>query len=409
MDQVNPFRCRSCSSSTGRLVLDLGLQPLANRLLRVEQLGEIEPRYPLRLALCEDCRLLQLVETVPPAELFSDYVYFSSTSDAMVEHARVSSKRYIREFSLKKESLVTEIASNDGYNLQHYQAAKIPCQGIEPAANIAEVARQKSIRTIVDFFSNKLAKKLTPSDLILANNVFAHVPDINDFVAGIKTLLKPEGTAILEFPCAMDMMRLGEFDTIYHEHVFYFTLTSLRPLFARHGLMIRDVESFTLHGGSLRIFVVHENYKDPCESVRELMDFESARQVWSEQLYQDFADRTATFRLRLRNCLHLIKHSGKSIAAYGASAKGSTLLNYCEIGTDTIDFLVDRSPAKQGKFTPGTHFFIYPVEELIGGAYRPDYCLLLTWNFADEILEQQKAYRAAGGAFIIPFPEPRIV
>lgn len=421
MDKITQFSCLSCSSTKGKLVLDLGLQPLANRLLRVEQLGEIEPRYPLRLGLCEDCRMLQILDLVPPAEMFTDYVYFSSTSDAMVEHCRQSASRYIKEFKLNNGSFVVEIASNDGYNLQHYLDFNIEVMGIEPAENVAASAIKKGIPTNSEFFSADWVKKRHKenillfgnnagefhADLILANNVLAHVPDINDFVAGIKTLLKFTGTAVLEFPYAMDMIQLGEFDTIYHEHVFYFTMTSLVPLFARHGLMIRHAERFALHGGSLRIFVVHENYKDSSESVKELLDWESVRQVMFDDLYEGFATRTADLRLRLRNCLHQIKESGKAIAAYGASAKGSTLLNYCGIGSETIDFIVDRSQHKHHRLSPGQHIPILPVDNL--ERLKPEYCLLLTWNFADEILEQQKEYRAAGGKFVIPFPEPRIV
>src|SRR6266700_1302988 len=255
------FHCRSCGSGQGALILDLGLQPLANNLLRQEDLSKAEPKFPLRLAVCQTCWLLQILDLVPPVQLFSEYLYFSSFSDLMLRHAKQAAERYIKEFSLSHKSLVIEVASNDGYFLQNFQAAGVPCLGVEPAANIAKVAREKGIETLVDFFGNEFALQLAASgrkaDLILGNNVFAHAPHTNDFVAGLRTLLKPAGRIIIEFPYAADFIEKSEFDTIYHEHVFYFSLTALEPLFQRHGLSIFHVERLGIHGGSLRLFACH--------------------------------------------------------------------------------------------------------------------------------------------------------
>src|SRR6266403_4544962 len=274
MSEGFEFKCRSCGSPDGKLILDLGLQSLANNLLRPEDLSKPEPKFPLRLVVCQSCWLLQITDLVPPTELFSEYLYFSSFSDALLRHARQAAERYIREFSLNNQSHVVEIASNDGYFLQNFQAAAVPCLGIEPAANIAKVAREKGIETLVEFFGNDLAKKLAASgnkaDLILGNNVFAHAPNTNDFVSGLKALLQPKGRIILEFPYAIDLIEHTEFDTIYHEHVFYFTITALQPLFAGHGLEIFRVERLPIHGGSLRLFVAHSGAHPVEDSARNL-------------------------------------------------------------------------------------------------------------------------------------------
>ena len=422
--------CRSCGSTHSAEILDLGLQPLANNLLRQEDLSKPEPKFPLRLAVCQSCWLLQILDLVPPVQLFSEYLYFSSFSDLMLRHAKEAAERYIREFSLNQQSLVVEIASNDGYCLQYFQRAQIPCLGIEPAQNIAKVAREKGIDTIVEFFGAALARELAsgaagsnsipPSvgsvrsvrhshqaDLILGNNVFAHAPDTNDFVAGLRLLLKPKGRIILEFPYAADFIEKGEFDTIYHEHVFYFSLTALEPLFARHGLEIFQVERLPIHGGSLRLFAGHTGAHPRQLSVDQLRAEEQGKGMRSLPYYQGFAQRVLKLKSALLALLQDLRHQGKSIAAYGASAKGSTLLNFFGLGQETLDFVADRSTYKQGRLTPGTHLPIVPPEKLL--EKMPDYTLLLTWNFADEILEQQKAYRAKGGKFIIPIPVLKIV
>ena len=405
------FQCRSCGSRDGALILDLGDQPLANNLLSQEDLAKPEPKFPLRLAVCEKCWLLQIVDLVPPVQLFSEYLYFSSFSDALLKHSRESAERYTKEFSLDGKSRVVEIASNDGYLLQNFQKAKIPCTGIEPAANIAKVAREKGIETVGEFFSNALAKKLVgegkQADLILGNNVFAHAPETNDFTAGLATLLKPKGRIILEFPYAVDLIEHTEFDTIYHEHVFYFTVTALKPLFERHGMEIFRVEKIPIHGGSLRLFACHAGAHPVEASVTALFEEEKGKGIGSLRYYEGFANQVREIKRALCELLAKLKSEGRSVAAYGASAKGSTLLNYFGIGKDQLDFVVDRSTHKQGRLTPGTHIPIVPPEKLL--EKQPDYTLLLTWNFADEILAQQKVYRDKGGKFIVPIPKVKIV
>ncbi len=404
------FQCRSCGSKDSALILDLGIQPLANNLLREEDLSKPEPKFPLRLAVCEQCWLLQITDLVPPVQLFSEYLYFSSFSDALLKHSRESAERYAKEFSLDGQSHVVEIASNDGYLLQNFQRAKIPCTGIEPAANIAKVAREKGIETVGEFFSNDLAKKLSgetcQADLILGNNVFAHAPETNDFTAGLATLLKPKGRVVLEFPYAVDLIEHTEFDTIYHEHVFYFTVTALKPLFERHGMTIFRVERIPIHGGSLRLFACHSGGHPVEASVTGLLEEERRKGISSLRYYEGFASQVREIKRALCDLLARLKKEGKSVAAYGASAKGSTLLNYFGIGKEQLDFVVDRSTHKQGRLTPGTHIPIVGPEKLL--EKQPDYTLLLTWNFADEILGQQKAYRDQGGKFIVPIPKVKV-
>jgi SAM-dependent methyltransferase len=405
------LKCRSCGSTDAALILNLGLQPLANNLLMAADLAKPEPKFPLHLAVCKSCWLLQITDLIPPVELFSEYLYFSSFSDLMLRHASTSAENYIVEFGLNQQSLVVEIASNDGYLLQNFVKAKIPCLGIEPAANIAEVARKKGIETLEEFFGRSIATKLAgenrQADLILGNNVFAHAPDTNDFVAGLKELLKPAGRIALEFPYGVEFIEHNEFDTIYHEHVFYFTLTALQPLFARHGLTIFRVERLPIHGGSLRLFAGHTDAHAVESSVTKLLAKEKQKGVRSLAYYQGFASQVHDVKRELVELLAKLKQEGKRVAAYGASAKGSTLLNFLGLGARDLDFVVDRSTYKQGRFTPGTHLPILPTEEL--SRRQPDYTLLLTWNFADEILTQQKTYRDAGGKFIIPIPKIKIV
>lgn len=405
------FQCRSCGSVEGALILDLGIQPLANNLLRPEDLNQPEPRFPLRLGVCKACWLLQILDLVPPTRLFSEYLYFSSFSDLMLSHAKTAAERYIREFDLSQSSLVVEIASNDGYCLKNFQAAKIPCLGIEPAGNIARVAREAGIETLEEFFGQESAGRLAQldrrADLILGNNVFAHAPNPNDFVAGLKTLLKPDGQIVLEFPYALDFIEHNEFDTIYHEHVFYFSLTALLPLFKRHGLAIWEVERLSIHGGSLRLFAGIDGKHSVRNSVAELLANENAKGVTGLAFYEGFAQRVRELKNALTTCLRDLKSQGKRIAAYGASAKGSTLLNYFGLGEETLEFVADRSTYKQGRLTPGTHLPIVPPEQLL--ERNPDYTLLLTWNFADEILKQQSAYRQQGGKFVLPIPQVSIV
>jgi SAM-dependent methyltransferase len=405
------LKCRSCGSTDAAPILDLGLQPLANNLLTPDDLAKPEPRFPLRLAVCKSCWLLQITDLVPPVELFTEYLYFSSFSDLMLRHAREACDSYLKEFGLNSQSLVVEVASNDGYLLQNFGSANVPCLGIEPAANIAKVAREKGIETLVEFFGAKIARDLAAqnrqADLILGNNVFAHAPDANDFVAGLKTLLKPDGRIALEFPYGADFIEHTEFDTIYHEHVFYFTLTALKPLFERQGLTIFRVERLPIHGGSLRLFAGHAGAHVIEPSVPDLLAEETRKGVNSLAYYEGFASQVRTIKNDLVALLAKLKKEGKTISAYGASAKGSTLLNYYGIGAETLDFVADRSTYKQGRLTPGTHIPIVPPVELL--RRQPDYTLLLTWNFAAEILAQQQAYRDAGGQFIVPIPKVKVI
>lgn len=409
--ELPEFRCRSCGAGGGRLVLDLGVQPLANNLLREEDLAKPEPRFPLRLVICTHCWLLQIADDVPPVQLFSEYLYFSSFSDTMLRHAKAAAESYQRDFQLGPQSLVVEIASNDGYLLKNFVAAGVPCLGIEPAANIAKVASDKGIPTLVEFFGLELARRLASegrrADLILGNNVFAHAPDTNDFVAGLKHLLKPKGRVILEFPYGVDFLRNTEFDTIYHEHVYYFTLTAVAPLFERHGLAIVDVERLPIHGGSLRLFAAHAGAAPVAPAVAAMLEEERRLGLMTMEPYEAFAARVLHLKAELVSLVRRLKAEGRRLAAYGASAKGSTLLNYFGLGREHLDFIADRSTYKQGRLSPGMHLPIVPPEKLL--QQRPDYTLLLTWNFAEEIMQQQSAYRTAGGRFILPIPEVRIV
>ena len=402
--------CRLCGQVGLNSILSLGETPLANALLKEDQLAESESRWPLELAWCPDCSLAQITETVPPEILFREYAYFSSFSDTMVAHAKSIADRVRTLRNLGADSLAVEIASNDGYLLQWYHKAGIPVLGIEPARNIAKVAEaERGVRTISEFFGEELAKKLADSgqraDVIHANNVLAHVADLNGVVAGFAAMLKPNGVVVVEAPYLRDLIDHIEFDTIYHEHLCYFSLTALKRLFLRHKLAIVDVERLAIHGGSLRIFAVHAGSAPVQPSVEQLLRQESAW-VRDEAYYRSFGDKVESLRNQLVGLLQSIKADGKRIAVYGASAKGSTLLNYFGIGNELLEYVVDRSTVKQGRYTPGTKLKICDPTRLVED--RPDYCLLLTWNFADEVLAQQAKYRELGGKFIVPVPQVRV-
>lgn len=408
-----PGKCRACGRSGTHVVLDLGLTPLANALLTAEQLDAPEPRFPLAVAFCPECSLLQLTESVPPEKLFRDYVYFSSFSDEMLRHCRDLAGELVRDRRLTAKHLVIEAASNDGYLLQYYRESGVRVLGIEPARNIAAVARDRGIETVGEFFTRDLAERLRRegrrADVFHAHNVLAHVPDLNGFVAGIRTVLADTGVAVIEVPYVREMIDRCEFDTIYHEHLCYFSLTALERLFRLQGLVIRDVRLVPIHGGSLRLYAVPEISPEarPTDAVGAMLAAEDDAGLPRDSYYAYFAERVAQLREQLIGLLRRLKAEGRHLAAYGASAKGTTLLNYCGIGAETLEFVADRSTVKQGRFTPGTHLPIVPPSALL--VRRPDYTLLLTWNFADEILAQQSAYRAAGGRFIIPLPEPTVV
>jgi len=402
--------CRSCGSEKLHPVIDLGVQPLANNLLSVGDLGKPEPMFPLEVGVCGACWLMQINYNVPPVDLFREYVYFSSFSDQMLRHAREASFRYIREKRLDSGSFVVEVASNDGYLLKNFVKEKIPCLGIEPASNIAEVARASGVDTHVDFFGRSSAESVASergcADLILGNNVFAHAPDTNDFVEGLGTLLAPDGWIVLEFPYGVEMIDKSEFDTIYHEHVFYFTLTPLIPLFARHGLEVFHVERIAIHGGSLRLFAAKRGAETIRTSVSAMLAMEDAAGVSSDQYYQSFRERAAGVKQGLLEFFAAQQAAGGRVAAYGASAKGSTLLNYIGESARTLEFIADRSTYKHGKFSPGIHVPIVPAEHLEENA--PDYAVLLVWNFADEVIAQQRRYLQNGGSFVIPIPKLNI-
>lgn len=404
-------RCRSCDGADLASILDLGETPLANALLSEARLSEPEPRYPLELVFCPACALVQISATVPPEALFRDYVYFSSYSDTAVARARELAERLTRENGLGGTSLVVEAASNDGYLLQHYRAAGVPVLGIEPARNVAAVAEGRGVPTRTDFFDARLAGELAASgqraDVFHANNVLAHVPDPNGFVAGIATLLAEGAVGSLEFPYLRDLIEGVEFDTIYHEHLCYFSLTAIDALFRRHGLEIVDVERIPIHGGSLRVFCARAGERAASERPAALLAEERGLGMDRLAYYRSFAERVAKLRESLRAQLATLVQEGARLAAYGASAKGSTLLNAFGIGRETLDFVADKSDVKQGLYTPGTHLPIVSPDRLL--EERPDYVLLLTWNFADEILREQAAYREAGGRFIVPIPQPEVV
>ena len=408
--------CGSCGSPI-ETVLSLGDQPLANALLTVETLDAPEPRFPLALAVCPACGLVQITEAVAPERMFREYAYFSSVSDAFVEHARTIATRMAAAEALDGSSLVIEIASNDGYLLQHYAAQGIPVLGIDPARNIAAAAIARGVPTLAEFFDPTLAEELRRSgrvaDVIHANNVIAHVPDLDGFVAGIATVLKPTGVAVIETPYVRELVERLEFDTIYHEHRYYHSLTALSRIFERHGMVVGGVERLAVHGGSLRLFVVHRERPAgdiagvPVTSGPAMLAEERALGLAAPAYYHDFAARVTALGADLRELLAGIKADGGTIAAYGAAAKGTVLLNAFGIGSDAIDFVVDRSPYKQGRFMPGVHIPIVPTERLVED--MPGTCLLLAWNFADEILAQQSEYRERGGRFIIPVPKPTVV
>jgi C-methyltransferase-like protein/putative zinc binding protein/methyltransferase family protein len=411
--KTKSFVCRFCKAELHYTFVDLGMSPLCESFLRPEQVNQMESFYPLHVFVCEKCFLVQLEEFVSPDKIFTEYAYFSAYSDSWLEHARQYTEQMIGRFPLNGKSLVVELASNDGYLLQYFVKSKVPVLGIEPAVNVAKVAVEKrNVPTLVKFFGEKLAKELAgegkQADLLLGNNVLAQVPDLCDFVAGMKVLLKPQGVLTMEFPHLLQLIEGNQFDTIYHEHFSYFSFLTTEKIFAAHGLVLFDVEELPTHGGSLRIYGRHrdDNSKPVSARVVELRAREEAAGLASIDSYCSFAEKVKNTKRQLLECLIHAKQQGKSIVGYGAPGKGNTLLNYCGVGTDFIDYTVDRNPYKHGQFTPGTHIPIYPPERI--RETRPDYLLILPWNLKNEIIQQMGHIREWGGKFIVPIPEATI-
>jgi SAM-dependent methyltransferase len=387
---------------------DLGASPLCESFLTAGQLNQMEPFYPLRADVCEQCWLVQLESYVAPEAIFTEYAYFSSYSDSWVRHARDYTELATERLGLGPDSLVVELASNDGYLLQHFVARGIPVLGIEPAVNVAEAATERGVPTLTEFFGVELASKLAAegrrADLIAANNVLAQVPDLNSFVAGIAGLLKPAGVVTVEFPHLVRLMEGNQFDTIYHEHFSYFSFGTARRIFARHGITLFDVEELGTHGGSLRIWGRPADAGGPVsERVTELAAREQAAGLETPAPYAGFGRRVVETKRKLLEFLCAVKAEGATIAGYGAPGKGNTLLNYCGIRTDFLDYTVDRNPYKHGRYTPGTHIPIFAPERL--AETRPDYILILPWNLKDEIIQQLAYTREWGARFVVPIPE----
>ncbi len=404
--------CRFCGARLEQTFVDLGSSPLCQRHIEPERFNEMEPTYPLHVWVCGRCFLVQLEEYVSPTEIFSDYAYFSSFSDTWLNHARRYAQAMTERLRLGSASLVVELASNDGYLLQFFKEQSIRVLGVEPAANVADAAIGKGIPTVVRFFGRDAARDISrehgPADLIAANNVLAHVPDINDFVGGARVLLGPRGVVTMEFPHLARLMEHNQFDTIYHEHFSYLSFTVVERIFAAQGLTLFDAEELPTHGGSLRIFARHvENASHPVgPRVAALREREERDGVRSPERYAEFGDRVKGTKRRLLALLIDAKDRGKSVAAYGAPGKGNTLLNYCGIRTDFIDYTVDRNPKKQGNYLPGSRIPIRHPDEI--GRTRPDYLLILPWNLKDEIMTQNAFIRDWGGRFILPIPDARV-
>lgn len=404
--------CRFCGTAFQHTVVDLGMSPLCESFLRADQLNQMEPFYPLRVWVCERCFLVQLEEYVTGEDIFTDYAYFSSFSDSWLNHAREYVEKMIDSLELTSKSSVVEIASNDGYLLQYFVQRGIPALGIEPAANVAKVAEKKGVPTLVRFFGVETARELAAAgqkaDLILGNNVLAQVPDLNDFVGGLKILLGPSGVITIEFPHLLRTIDGNQFDQIYHEHFSYFSLYSVDRIFAAHGLPIFDVEELPTHGGSIRIYAHHaeDATREPTDRLLALREREQDAGVATLDYYQGFESRVRETKRKLLEFLIEARRAGKRVVGYGAPGKGNTLLNYCGIRSDFLDFTVDRSPHKHGKFLPGTHIPIFPPEQLWEA--HPDYVLILPWNLKNEIMAQLSGIREWGGKFVVPIPEVTI-
>ena len=404
--------CRFCGTALRHTFTDLGMSPLCESILTADQLNQMEAFYPLHVFVCEHCFLVQLQEYVSPEQIFTEYAYFSSYSDSWLAHARAYTELMVERFGLGRDSLAVELASNDGYLLQYFAEQGVPVLGVEPAENVAREAIRKGIPTLVRFFGQEMAAEMvrdgTRADLILGNNVLAQVPDVCSFVAGMKTLLKPEGVITLEFPHLMRLMDGNQFDTIYHEHFSYFSFLTTARILARFGLVVFDVEELSTHGGSLRVYARHgEAASHPVtERVRELAEREEQAGFTRVETYSSFDEKVKETKRKIMTFLIGAKRAGKSVAGYGAPGKGNTLLNYCAIRTDFLDYTVDRNPYKHGKFLPGTHIPIYPPDKI--RETRPDYVLVLPWNLKNEIREQLSYIREWGGKLVVLIPEVEV-
>ncbi|MBK7672346.1 MAG: class I SAM-dependent methyltransferase [bacterium] len=406
---ANKHSCRSCGCEDLKSVLDLGITPLADRMPSAAHADRDEPRFPLEVVFCPECSLVQILETVDPAMLFDDdYPYFSSFSKYLLEHSRKNVLELIERRQLGPQSLVIELASNDGYLLKNYVEQGVPVLGIDPVKSLCEAAEKIGVRSRAEFFGLDVANGLVAegfrADVIHGNNVLAHVADTNGFVAGIAALLKQDGMAVIEFPYVRDLIDHCEFDTIYHEHLCYFSVTAVDKLLRRHGLFLNDVRRLPIHGGSLRLFI--EKHDAPNEAVRGLLAEERTLGLDTLDYYREFSTRVADLKTNLLALLRGLKAEGKTIAAYGAAAKGSTLINYVGIGRELLDFVADKNVHKQGRLMPGQKIPIVAAEQI--AARKPDYVLLLPWNLESEILAQEQAYRDGGGKFIIPVPTPHV-
>ncbi len=405
-------RCRHCRAALKHTFVDLGMSPLCETYLTEAQLNHMEPFYPLHVFVCDTCFLVQLQEYVTPESIFSEYAYFSSYSDSWLAHARDYTEQMIARWKLGDRHQVIEVASNDGYLLQNFVAKGIPALGIEPAANVAATAVAKGVPTHVAFFGRQTARSVVAggkeADLLIGNNVLAHVPDIDDFVGGLKLLLRRGGVITMEFPHLLRLMEGNQFDTIYHEHFSYLSLIAVQKIFEAHELVVFDVDELPTHGGSLRIYARHaDDASKPMDArVRELRDLELQLGFDRIATYSGFRAQVENTKRRLLEFLIEAKRAGRSIVGYGAPGKGNTLLNYCGIRTDFLDYTVDRNPYKHGKFTPGTHIPIYAPERIT--ETKPDYVLILPWNFKDEIMSQMAHIKEWGGQFVVPIPHVQV-
>jgi hypothetical protein len=414
-DKLNMSKqdCRFCGSALQNTLVDLGMSPLCESYLSADQLNKMEPFYPLHVRVCAQCFLVQVDEYVSPDHIFTEYAYFSSFSDTWLKHAADYVDMIVGRLSLGKVSLAVELASNDGYLLQNFVKKGIPALGVEPAANVAKVAVERGVPTLVKFFGRETAREMVAAgqqaDLVVGNNVLAQVPDLNDFVGGIRILLKPQGVATLEFPHLMKMMAENQYDTIYHEHFSYFSFIAAEKIFAAHDLILFDVDEVPTHGGSIRIYARRkEDMTRPVsDRIIELRNRELAAGFDRMETYSTFGEKVKESKRSLLEFLIQAKRSGKRVAGYGAPGKGNTLLNYCGIRTDFLDFTVDRNPYKQGKFLPGTHIPILHPDKII--ETKPDYVLILPWNFKDEIVKQMAVIREWGGKFVVPIPTATVI